>query len=338
MAEKTSPPAHPAFAGERPEAIDHKNPPKPQPAGDPAKQTHPAFACARPDAIDHKNPPKRPGGLPPAAPAAAPGGTPPASAKLSAFAWLLFLILALTQSAALATSTSVTLTNNTGAALSVGLYSATTPLVISGLQIIPVSSNAVVSGTGSSWLGVVLVNTNNNLAVVANFNVWTNGYLASALAAGTVVFYSPYSSVAPDNITNSGPFQTYTNTLAGDQVQVPGELKVFGAGIVGVNGVYTNFYPPVYTSATNLATGFYLTESITTNSISGIGNAHQQYCTFWLSKQGTNYYTNVVSQTKFDSFVTAHGWPVQSPNPGYWTALVTNYNPAPTSSPVYFYH
>ena len=327
MAEKNN-----VFSGDRPDAIDHKNPPKPKTTGDKPTQPapHPAFGGVRPDAIDHKNPPKP-------TPATT---TPGLVAKLAVLILSLFLFIGNTQ----AVGTFATLTNNMASPISASFYKYP-PLSLSGLTVIGTNSSATISGAGASWTGVILVNTNNNFAIINPFGAYTQNYCAYLMTNGHYIFYNPLTVARPDNLTN-GPGWNTNGTdnitpanafnasagLAGARISAPGQLLVGGASVAGVNGLFTNFFPDLTSPLTN-GNGYVLTETKTNFPVGGLGTIHFVNA-FTLSFGNTNFYTNSVYQN-LPNYLTNTYKPQWPANSG-WLAVLTNYTVAPTSTPVYF--
>ena len=326
MAEKNT-----VFTGDRPEAIDHKNPPKPKAAGDKPTQPapHPAFGGVRPDAIDHKNPPK------PLTPTTA-------TSAVKAALILLCCWLGLAWSA-LGVSTQANLTNNMASPISASFYKYP-PLSLSGLTVIGTNSSATISGTGTSWTGVILVNTNNNFAIINPFGSYTQNYCGYLMTNGHYIFYNPLTVARPDNLTNGPGWNTNgtdnlspptafnaSGGLLADRFYLPGQIVISGAGTAAANGLFTNFLVDLTGPLTN-GTGFVLSESRSNWPVTGFG-VTEFSSTFTLSLLGTNYYTNNVTQSWPNGY-TNHYVPLWPATNG-WAAVKTNWLAAPQSSAIF---
>ena len=235
-------------------------------------------------------------------------------------------------------------TNNLGGPVTLALYTnAGGFYTLAVQQTLATNTAATLTNPATYWQGVLVLNTNSSMALLAPFTVLTNaaanvslvislGSHAHILTGGAprtgtnVAGGGALSSAVSTNIAGGGSLSSSASTnIAGVTVAaVTNQLYVSGASVTGANGYYTNFLPPLAGPVTNLASGFLLTETLTTNSISGISNFHQQQATFTVSYTGTNYYTNIVTVTKMDSYVSSHGWPVQSPAGAGWQAVNTN--------------
>ncbi len=205
------------------EAIDHKNLPKPLPQkpGPTKPEPHPAFKGDRPEHIEPKAPP-----------------VPAKAAAAKTVATILLLLWLCLQPAA---ATSVLVTNDMGAPIGVALYTNAPTLTIAGLTVLATNASTTLTNAGA-WLGVLLVNTNNNLAVVTTFAVWTstNNHNASyLLGLGKSVYYNP-NTVTVGTITNGGG-----GGGGGGAQAIPAPVAVWG-GTNNPNGVITSGYGSLY--------------------------------------------------------------------------------------------
>ena len=242
-------------------------------------------------------------------------------------------------------------TNNLGGPVTLALYTNTAGLFTLASQQTAATNTAVtLTNSATYWQGVVLLNTNSGAALLTPFTVLTNAaanvsvllglgthqliQVAGYLAPGTnVASAGGFSSVVSTNVGGGAGFTSVssTNVADGGGFLVTNSIYLSGAGVAGADGYYPGFVPPLYSPVTNLASGFVLTEAISTNSIPGFGNIHALYQLFTVSYGGTNYYTNLVIKSDLDSYVAITGWPFQSPGSTGWLALNTNNNPPPFS-------
>lgn len=178
------------------------------------------------------------------------------------FTFLCLLALAL-PGRALTSTNSVTVTNNLGGPLTLSLYSvAAGSYTLAGLQTIATNGSATLTGSGTNWAGALVLNTNNNLAVVVSWNAWASNVFTTSylLSVGVHQIISIGGAGAPGGITSGGsttnPPSLNTNT-PGVSTNPPSVTQLPVSVLVGTNtpnGHVTAGYGSLYNQF-DVATG-----------------------------------------------------------------------------------
>ena len=146
-------------------------------------------------------------------------------------------------------ATSFVVTNDLGGPLNLSLYSvnANGTYNLGGLQGVGTNATATLTGTGTNWPGVLVLNTNSHLATVAAFSAFAtnSGYVSYILSIGQhklIQLASILATNAPGSNTNT------SNPL-------PLNLSVL-VGTNNPNGVITAGYGSVYNQFDGTGTNF----------------------------------------------------------------------------------
>ena len=180
------------------------------------------------------------------------------------FTFLCLLALAL-PGRALTSTNSVTVTNNLGGPLTLSLYSVTAGnYTLGGLQTIATNGSATLTGSGTNWAGALVLNTNNNLAVVVSWNAWASNVFTTSylLSVGVHQIISIGGAGAPGGITSGGsttnPPSLNTNT-PGVSTNPPSVTQLPVSVLVGTNppnGRVVAGYGSVYNQFDGTGTNF----------------------------------------------------------------------------------
>ena len=180
------------------------------------------------------------------------------------FTFLCLLALAL-PGRALTSTNSVTVTNNLGGPLTLSLYSvAAGSYTLAGLQTIATNGSATLTGSGTNWAGALVLNTNNNLAVVVSWNAWASNVFTTSylLSVGVHQIISIGGAGAPGGITSGGsttnPPSLNTNT-PGVSTNPPSVTQLPVSVLVGTNppnGIVTAAYGSIYNQFDGTGTNY----------------------------------------------------------------------------------